>query len=104
MKHTKGEWKVEPDLSYKGTYILKANGNFPEYKEDFANAKLIASAPNLLKACIEALVDTEMLLNEECECNEDNLKATIENLKQAILKAIDQRELNKEIKLIKSCI
>lgn len=52
-----------------------------------ANAKLIAAAPKMLEALNTALIDTEMLLNEECEFCPVNLLGTIHILKEAIQKA-----------------
>lgn len=59
---------------------------FPNYK---ANAKLIAAAPDLLEACMMAMQDTIMLLDETAEFTPENLKSTIEALSNAIKKATE---------------
>ena len=51
------------------------------------DAKLIASAPELLEACKIALKDTQMLLDGEAEPCEDNYLSTISILQEAIRKA-----------------
>ena len=96
FKGTKGKWytHISPqnNKAYIGAndkyYVAEIIGNGREMEEIEANAKLIAAAPILLEACETALVDTEMLLSGECDFSEDNLLATIDNLKQAINKAI----------------
>lgn len=63
-KHTKGEWIVDKSIAY--TYIRIPNGESVAMinnlegsngvqKENEANAKLIAAAPELLDVCIDAL-------------------------------------------------
>ena len=54
MKHTKGEWEV----TQMGNVIHKETGKMicatqSAFKEDMDNAKLIAEAPNLLKALMQ---------------------------------------------------
>jgi hypothetical protein len=51
-KHTEGEWKVEAKnlIKCNGEQIGSANSMLDEYE---ANAKVMASAPDLLKSMIE---------------------------------------------------
>jgi hypothetical protein len=66
LKHTPGPWKITPRLTSKEVYSLDIycdNKTLAEVKGKHyqidnnicdANAKLIAAAPELLEACIEA--------------------------------------------------
>jgi len=90
-KHTPAPWSHEEigkgfrifsDLDFSVAFI--ECGTIEKME---ANAKLIAAAPELLDACITAMADTEMLLNDECELNDDSLRSTIEYLLRAIQKA-----------------
>lgn len=62
-KHTKGEWEVNGNGVFprgrsnnictvsRQVYDLNSNGTFKSDEESFANAQLIASAPELLDGC-----------------------------------------------------
>lgn len=55
MKHTKGPWNILCGFNIRPD-IVSANGIIAtmHQKTDTANARLIAAAPELLKACVEA--------------------------------------------------
>ena len=56
-KHTKGEWFVSNDdqiVSMPSQCKIANRVSGCNYEEAKANAKLISSAPELLKACLEA--------------------------------------------------
>ena len=72
--HTKGNWKYKIDVSgnsfyiesadqsHKNTFIGEIGGGVQSKNEMEANAKLIASAPELLEAlnhCLELLLECE---------------------------------------------
>ncbi|MFA5133116.1 MAG: hypothetical protein WC444_07355 [Candidatus Paceibacterota bacterium] len=89
MKHTQGEWKVhgvdvyvhEKDRDYFCT-VAKGGDYIRTKEEKEANARLIASAPELLKACKDALRD--LLIAQQRLGMETQ---TVKKLKQAIAKA-----------------
>lgn len=64
-KHTQGEWFINPRSSRNVRYGSKTIANCSQgqngenEEEEIANAKLIAAAPDLLKACISALKDVQ---------------------------------------------
>lgn len=77
MKHTKGPWVVFGDWGIKDTdgRIIAtfdalnsdlSNGNSDE---SFANAALIAAAPDLLEALIKARKDINWMINEKKHLN-----------------------------------
>lgn len=77
-KHTQGEWTLRKginDVISKDKYIIAqiASANNNE-DEALANAKLIASAPDLLKAAIS--------LTEDMDCK-DSFEALIKAIKKA---------------------
>lgn len=76
-KHTKGKWKITEKINggiYKYIYVVCDNRRICEIKNPFsdeseANAKLIASAPDLLEACMEAKAMYEAQgINELTSC------------------------------------
>ena len=93
MKHTKGEWKV--DWATIGN--LPYNYKLHEYpyqeteEEAEANARLIASAPDLLEACEELLKNFHNMLgdvvNTACDDCGLDIKEDVLKLEQAINKA-----------------
>ena len=99
-KHTPGPWKVEIVESGKDEVYARIKGiaftdgikvgvykkKLPE--EAKANARLIATAPELLGACKEALIDLEFL--KDYIPRDSN---SIKRLKQAIAKAEQERHL-----------
>lgn len=61
-KHTQGEWAIEVQNQYQLAIATKTQAIcfIPKAaKNSEANAKLIAAAPDLLKACISALKDVQ---------------------------------------------
>jgi len=72
MKHTKGEWElshhtnqgirivINPDNPSKTENICSVSGN-PSDESVYANAKLIAAAPELLQALLEAEIQIEYM-------------------------------------------
>lgn len=65
MKHTSGEWttEIKDKNQYEGALVFDSKGRLIcdcnimiSPKEDIANAKLIAAAPDLLSALTEAPV------------------------------------------------
>ena len=102
-KHTKGPWHVgvgngegsvfadegRARMEQGGTTlypICNVNRGWDE-AEDAANARLIASAPDLLEACLCALADLEGLLETDCFSTDDPANLTIQELRAAIAKA-----------------
>ena len=69
FKGTKGEWKVEQetgydcDVVYEGGEICWLGLSDASHKEQKANAKLIAAAPELLKALIFLKQEYEKLVD-----------------------------------------
>lgn len=60
-QHTQGPWKADTNCAVEGITVKLSNGREfyvssegQEYNEVAANARLIAAAPELLAACIEA--------------------------------------------------
>ena len=98
--HTPGPWLLveqgdaneyavlTPDKK-EWVIAFRLNPGLPIYAQEKANAKLIAAAPELLQACISAMQDTIMLLNETAEFTPENLESTIEVLSNAIKKATE---------------
>jgi hypothetical protein len=94
MKHTKGEWGISGGNSSKACVIVKQmNGDDTFWTDVFtanereANAKLIACAPELLKACQEMMVaiydvPKEFVLTEDmckaCDIIEKTIKKATE--------------------------
>jgi len=87
-KHTPGPWKVVNGTndfyirSQSGDHIAK----LPDTQEGSANARLIAEAPELLAACIEARADIEDAIKAEV-CSLDDFRGTLRVLKTAIARA-----------------
>jgi hypothetical protein len=90
MKHTPGKWEVTTDYQYIITNevgIEIANTPLGQItKQNEANAHLIASAPELLKACKEALRPIEENRQGKMIC-EGELDEVWDLIKQAIAKA-----------------
>ena len=91
FKGTKGSWKAKNNPSNTKLYgiwsekmdlIAMANQDFRTREEMKANAKLIATAPELLEACVRALgqINGEGMRKER----------TIKQLEQAINKALGE--------------
>ena len=60
FKGTKGKWEALLDQDFTGAYHVKTENGYPTDSEDIANAKLIASAPELLE---EHIMDLKHLLS-----------------------------------------
>jgi len=103
-KHTPGPWQLhsptEGDpITGDGSYCITGpDGGViadivpKDWHETPGNARLIASAPELLEALENALADINWLLVEGFdtnadECNIDGVRDTIAEIKQAIAKA-----------------
>ena len=108
-KHTQGPWMIYDDGDGEDSsdiinvwiddrdggekYDIAAMLLDRPVGERKANARLIASAPDLLEALENALADIKWLLVEGFdtnadECNIDGVRDTIAEIKQAIAKAI----------------
>lgn len=95
MKHTPGPWTAEKTaggyerIQKDGEIIAwTANQQYIPVKEHEANARLIASAPELLEALIDSKILLESLdLQDRGEIYKDTIAKTIKNAKQAIAKA-----------------
>ena len=108
-KHTQGPWMIYDDGDGEDSrdiinvwiddrdggekYDIAAMLLDRPVGERKANARLIASAPDLLEALENALADINWLLVEGFdtnadECNIDGVRDTIAEIKQAIAKAI----------------
>ena len=99
--HTPGPWEAVKDSrngvilcdkvnSYGNHHIARYDrGDFDGLTdEDFANAKLIAAAPDLLAACKRALVDLQWKESEDNQTQTYNQwRAYVDNLAAAIEKA-----------------
>jgi len=99
MKHTKGEWKINPFNKLSiidsftdgyGNLIAQVNGKEGEERE--ANAALIAAAPELL----EALIELTYQLTGEQEAEDElekslgiTLAMRVQQAKHAINKATE---------------
>jgi len=103
MKHTEGNWFVSKSLSIQSSIkdgsvgtiptIAQVNTVFREEKESLANAKLIAAAPELLKACQSFVNDFEldyMLDGEIVDKPSNLLLVNYEIAKKAVLLAISE--------------
>jgi hypothetical protein len=95
MNTTRAPWHVSGDLStavdvYAGTIriaMLDDEVEIPDH-ELIANARLIAAAPDLLAACVEAL----SLFDDYPECYESI--GTLERLIAAIARATGDQTVN----------
>jgi hypothetical protein len=98
IKHTPGPWCIEPKervdhpldvCSVEGARVARCNGisayNTPDVCR--ANAYLIASAPELLEACRDALTDLRDFIEQCIEDADDSDYATVRKLEEAIAKA-----------------
>lgn len=94
MKHTKGNWKEV------GAFVISENNavdicstcsvNYLPLEEQIANARLIAAAPNLLKACEDSLVVLKEILSQYMKYDVDGSRVKIpleKRLEAAIAKA-----------------
>lgn len=99
-KHTPGPWKVNKINSriYVEGGIIDNHGvcaHVETYSEDpsvedFANANLIAAAPDLLAACEEALLamgKVKVVLSPDAPAWQEELVGASESLRAAIAKA-----------------
>lgn len=94
MKYTKGSWEVKNIenaggdiciMSHNGYVAIACTRNEGLINAE-ANARLIAAAPDLLQACMEARV---VLNITPCTCNEDRdcqRCFTLRKINQAIIK------------------
>jgi len=86
-KHTQGQWrcdasKIRTSIEANGIHIAMVSwGNIPQ-EEHFANARLIAAAPELLDLVEEALILIEGRPEHACERFEAKAKEMIERVKK----------------------
>lgn len=94
MTHTGGNWRSEGHsiLTDKATIAMcckySIKGIIPN-EQISANAKLIAAAPDLLKACIAAIKISDETLPDYAGGRSDECQAVYNLVKAAILKAIE---------------
>ena len=91
-KHTKGEWKIyELQKAYhiNANYTHVASLTRIDMPKAEANAKLIASAPELLDACITLLHNFEVNKMYNQTLTETELTAGINILNRVISKATE---------------
>lgn len=91
-KHTAGEWqtsKTVNDITIhsegKDVALVYQYSRSVDEEEATANARLIAAAPELLSNCMATLEDLE---NDNMGKNSETYQMAIENLREAISKAI----------------
>lgn len=93
LKHTKGEWLADKEEGSWAVYSnrtrnicsIKNRASIEGNSENEANAKLIASAPELL----EALIELKYELTGEQECEEELEKRLGIHLYLKVVKAIN---------------
>ena len=96
LKHTKGEWFINPNASRNvrcgnKTIANCSSGQDGENEiEEKANAKLIASAPKLLEALIEAKEQIEHLAWKINKDGSDFAKVTTKEALKQIENAINK--------------
>lgn len=89
MKHTKGEWFVATDNNVYSQHgdariaIVEADFNISEHEAE-ANARLIAAAPDLF----EALIEAQETINIFCDRNTPNDGSPNGMVMQKIIDAI----------------
>ena len=85
MTHTPGPWECSPTSHYAHDYRLGIPGRQMPFErggtQQYANARLIAAAPELLDLCYRSLQALE----------EDLFPLLRENLRIAIAKATDEK-------------
>ena len=84
-KHTKGKWIVDGDVVSNGDrYICQINYN-EDSKEEEANAKLIASAPELLEALnlLMNVISRNSKFAELSELDQNTMEKVQEAIKNA---------------------
>ena len=81
FKGTKGEWGVTTN-EYTGEYFLVTKDGYATFSEDEYNAKLIAAAPELLKAL-------QYLLNISETLHHPSIDFANGNARKAINKALN---------------
>lgn len=93
-KHTQGEWSMiytdtidQPKKSLlsihsRGKVIAKIYGDVEELEEE-QNARLIAAAPELLKALINLTSKCNILPNSQCPENENPYGDALQAIKKA---------------------
>ena len=96
MKHTKGSWRYAaekhcvPNAKTLG-YGIFSGSNFIAFTKEEANAKLIATAPELLEVCKKAEIEVNkwhsMNVVDNDIPNEKNAWKCLKELQQAIAKA-----------------
>ena len=75
-KHTKGPWAVSYSSSHSSHQTFDVDMRNPKHEEKEANAKLIAAAPELLEALIEAKNE---LMHHVMRLNNESIFLTINN-------------------------
>ena len=100
MSHTPGPWRAYKDASLRHTIGTAAGricdmwGRDPAFHsdEDAANARLIASAPDLLAALVEVTGDIEAYCDDHNSARPTDVTVVLPKLRAAIAKATGGRE------------
>lgn len=87
QKHTLGPWVILDEPNRHGSYLIYDKNeygigeawNISEDIQNYANARLMAAAPDLLEACIQFV--------RKVECGKARSKKSYEQMKKAIAKA-----------------
>jgi hypothetical protein len=77
MKHTPGPWSVAVSSDGHGHITYRLRGQDTPSEQHYANAALIACAPELLHACEDAFAFLTLTPGDEAAELEEQLRAVI---------------------------